>query len=202
LLADIRRLFDDQGAERLRSSELAQRLAALEDSPWGDLRGKSLDPPALARRLKPYGIKPKKLRFDGTVLQGYEREGFQDSWKRYLAGDVASSRNSRNIGSTTPNATTPPTGTQPEMFQSEYGQKPLNQADVPDVPVTRQVQDAPASTDCTANADDIAAKPLATHIPTASTQAGCRYPSHRSSDWQTPDGRRICGICHPRLPPR
>jgi hypothetical protein len=30
----------------------------------------------------------------------------------------------------------------------------------------------------------------------------CRYPSHRSSDWQAPDGRTVCGICHPPGPAR
>ena len=25
----------------------------------------------------------------------------------------------------------------------------------------------------------------------------CRYPAHRSSDWTAPDGRLVCGICHP-----
>ena len=26
----------------------------------------------------------------------------------------------------------------------------------------------------------------------------CRYPGHRASDWIAPDGRSVCGICHPR----
>jgi hypothetical protein len=29
------------------------------------------------------------------------------------------------------------------------------------------------------------------------TGAACPYPHHRFSDWETPDGRTVCGVCHP-----
>jgi AAA domain-containing protein len=35
------------------------------------------------------------------------------------------------------------------------------------------------------------AKPLSEAPP-------CRYPRHRDSDWTGPDGRKRCGVCHPR----
>lgn len=31
----------------------------------------------------------------------------------------------------------------------------------------------------------------------------CRYPAHRrvGADWETPDGRLVCGVCHPPAVP-
>ena len=29
------------------------------------------------------------------------------------------------------------------------------------------------------------------------TEPACRYPPHRGCDWRAPDGRLICGVCHP-----
>jgi len=82
LLADIREVF---GADdRVTSVNLASRLAALEESPWGDLYGKALDARGLARRLKPYGVSPRTIRLDdGSTPKGYKREQFEDAWARY-----------------------------------------------------------------------------------------------------------------------
>jgi hypothetical protein len=53
LLRDIRAVFEDAGfPEVLPTSVILRGLLALEESPWRDLRGRSLDPSALARRLR------------------------------------------------------------------------------------------------------------------------------------------------------
>jgi hypothetical protein len=77
-------VFDEQDVDRLSSARLAELLSAIEESPWGDLRGKPLDARGLARRLKPYGVFPRSVRLDdGTTPKGYKAEQFADAWLRY-----------------------------------------------------------------------------------------------------------------------
>jgi hypothetical protein len=95
LLSDIRRVFDGDDiategqpavpVDRLTSVDLVERLTKIEDAPWGDLRGKPLDARGLARRLKPYAIRPKPVRFSSGPAKGYERTDFADAWRRYVS---------------------------------------------------------------------------------------------------------------------
>jgi len=84
LLADIRSIFDERGIARLPSAALVQALNALEESPWGDLRGRPLDPRRLARLLRPFGIRPGSIRMEDGTPKGYTAEDFSDAWQRYL----------------------------------------------------------------------------------------------------------------------
>lgn len=84
LLADVRALFAQVGTDRLASEELCRRLASLVEAPWGDLRGHPIDARGLASRIRPYGVRPHKVRIGETVLQGYLAEDFSDAWRRYL----------------------------------------------------------------------------------------------------------------------
>jgi hypothetical protein len=88
LLSDSRRVFNEGGVDRLTSEDLVQALVALEESPWGDLRGKQLDVRGLARRLRRYDVRPGTHRFETDVCRGYLREDFHDAWQRYLVADV------------------------------------------------------------------------------------------------------------------
>jgi hypothetical protein len=86
LLRDVRMVFEEERAERLPTSATLEKLHELEEAPWGSLRGEPLDARGLARLLKPYGVKPKKLRerdSEGT-FRGYERTSFEDAWARYV----------------------------------------------------------------------------------------------------------------------
>jgi Protein of unknown function (DUF3631) len=92
LLRDLRAAFairDDDGNltgwhEALSTETLLSRLTALEESPWGDLRGKALDARGLARRLKPYEVRPTTIRVGDATPKGYRREDLADAWVRYL----------------------------------------------------------------------------------------------------------------------
>jgi hypothetical protein len=84
LLADVRTIYADVGAEKVSTENLVKGLVSIVEAPWGDLRGRALDPRSLARRLKPYGITPKKVRIGQHAVQGYDSSDFADAWRRYL----------------------------------------------------------------------------------------------------------------------
>ena len=84
LLRDIQTVFEERGADRLTSGELVDTLVSMEESPWGDLKGKALDARKLAWRLRPYGVRPHKMRAGETTIRGYECADFLDSWGRYV----------------------------------------------------------------------------------------------------------------------
>lgn len=91
LLEDCRRIFTDRNAGRMPTEELLAALTALDEAPWGDLRGKPLDARGLATRLRKYDIRPGDHRFHDGVRKGYRTEDFHDAWTRYLTpvADVA-----------------------------------------------------------------------------------------------------------------
>ena len=82
LLRDLRVVFE--GTEQLPTEEVLKRLVVLDESPWGDLRGKALDARGLARRLKPYEVRPTTIRVGDATPKGYRREDLTDAWARYL----------------------------------------------------------------------------------------------------------------------
>jgi hypothetical protein len=84
LLADIRACFTTVGADSMHGELLLQHLHELDESPWGELRGKPLDQRGLASMLAKYEIKPKNIRRDNRVVRGYAREDMYDAWARYL----------------------------------------------------------------------------------------------------------------------
>jgi hypothetical protein len=83
LLADVRVVFDARGVERISTADLIAALQADEEGPWSSERS-PLTPHRLARLLSAFGIASKQLRIGQVSLKGYEREGFVDSWERYL----------------------------------------------------------------------------------------------------------------------
>lgn len=85
LLRDVRDVFAGKGVDRLSSADLVAGLNEIEESPWGDIRGKALDARALARRLKRFVIRPRTIRLaDGTTPKGYRLEDLEDVFSRYL----------------------------------------------------------------------------------------------------------------------
>jgi hypothetical protein len=83
LLQDIKTVFKDE--DQVGTKDLLHGLHALDESPWGDLRGKPLDERGLASRLRPYEIKPTTIRVWTETKKGYRRADFIDAWSRYLS---------------------------------------------------------------------------------------------------------------------
>jgi len=82
LLKDIKAVFADDF--HLTTQNLLEGLHKIVDSPWGDIRGKALDPRGLAQRLRKYGVKSKNIRVDESVVKGYSTTDLYDAWARYL----------------------------------------------------------------------------------------------------------------------
>lgn len=85
LLGDLRRLFDEKGP-RIPTVALLDELVRMEERPWSEwLGGRPMTPPQLAQVLKPFGARPRPLRFGGAAVEkGYQRSDFEDAWERYL----------------------------------------------------------------------------------------------------------------------
>ena len=84
LLSDLRTTFEGDGSQYLSTERIIAVLNELDESPWGDLRGKPLDARGLSRRLHKYGVGPKDVRVDGKVVKGYDAADLHDPWTRYL----------------------------------------------------------------------------------------------------------------------
>lgn len=82
LLADLREIFD--GSAQLPTKTILEKLCAMEEAPWGDLRGKPLDPRRLSNYLRSYEVKPDTLRGDYSQFKGYKAADLSDAWNRYL----------------------------------------------------------------------------------------------------------------------
>ncbi len=83
LLLDLWKVFGDQAA--LFTSEILERLWALEDRPWREFRGgRPLNAHALSRLLKPFGIVSQNIRQGEVVKKGYRAEDLKPIWARYL----------------------------------------------------------------------------------------------------------------------
>lgn len=92
LLADIKRVFDAKAemggkdADRLSSTDLADKLADLPDRPWATwTRGKPITTNAIARMLRDFHITPNTIRLaDRKTPNGYRLAQFDDAFARYL----------------------------------------------------------------------------------------------------------------------
>ena len=92
LLEDLHSLFHPKTKDNthlpirdlISTEDILKGLAAIEESPWGDLKGKPIDSRRLARYLLPYGVKSKNVRIGDGIAKGYAREDLHDPWERYL----------------------------------------------------------------------------------------------------------------------
>ena len=63
LLADLRAIFAEGGAERLTSADLCAKLGAMEDRPWPEWKnGKPMTPAQLASALRPFAVRPVNIK--------------------------------------------------------------------------------------------------------------------------------------------
>lgn len=91
LLADIKLIFDESGADRLPSQTICDRLAAMEDRPWPEWgrSNKAITTNALARLLKDFKISPGSIRMgpgSDNTPKGYKRSQFKEVFASYLSG--------------------------------------------------------------------------------------------------------------------
>lgn len=89
LLSDVRDVFGV--SEQLPTTSIVDALVALDEAPWGDLRGRAIDARKLAQLLKPYGVARSTLRLGAITAKGYRRQDLHDAWNRYLPSPPADS---------------------------------------------------------------------------------------------------------------
>ena len=82
LLTDLRTVFGE--AETMTTEQILNTLVELEESPWGDLHGRPLNPRGLAQRLRQYKVSSTTIRSGEVVAKGYKREDLHSAWLRYL----------------------------------------------------------------------------------------------------------------------
>jgi hypothetical protein len=82
LLSDLKKVFG--GRDSLWTVEILVALINLEESPWGDLKGKPLDSRRLSNLLRPYGVVSTQVRIGEQNQRGYTHESLWDAWVRYL----------------------------------------------------------------------------------------------------------------------
>jgi len=114
LLTDICALFSETDLDRIGSTDLCDRLTALEERPWSEWRrGKPLSPAQLSRLLRPFEVRSRNLKQpDGSVLKGYLREDFEDAFSRYLPSPAEISFSNRY----------------PATSRAQCGDEPLSQS--------------------------------------------------------------------------
>lgn len=82
LLADLRTVFGER--DEMSTEQILAALIELDESPWGDLYGRALNPRGLAQRLRKYEVSSKNVRIGETIVKGYTSTGLWDAWQRYL----------------------------------------------------------------------------------------------------------------------
>ncbi|WP_237753277.1 DUF3631 domain-containing protein [Dehalococcoides mccartyi] len=86
LLTDMREITKDK-SEHISTAELIEALLLLEESPWLDLSGRSINSRKLASLLKAYGIHSQTIREGSRTFKGYQTSDFRDAFGRYLPKD-------------------------------------------------------------------------------------------------------------------
>jgi putative DNA primase/helicase len=136
LLADLKVIFEDQGATRLSSTTISEELAKIEERPWPEYgrSGKPISPRQLARLLAPFGIVPNKIRLGDTTLQGYRLDQFVSAFTRYLVPETEHRNEPQNFAENEGF----PNGTSNFDVPFENGRKPKDSATWSGVPAENQ----------------------------------------------------------------
>jgi hypothetical protein len=136
LLADIEGIFEAQDAEHISSAAMIEALLEFEESLWADWHGRPISKHALARLLKRYEIRPRKLRIGELVANGYRREDFEDAWSRYLTAQLpAATGTTGTTARLSQNPAYPAPNANKSVPVAEEAANPHEHWDVPVVPV-------------------------------------------------------------------
>jgi putative DNA primase/helicase len=92
LLSDINTIFNENRSvqiekddRRICTRDLIDALVEMEHRPWSEWKnGYPITPYQIARLLKPFRIKPRKIKFSNTALQGYSLNDFQNIFSLYI----------------------------------------------------------------------------------------------------------------------
>jgi len=95
LLADLRTVFGQENS--MTTDDVISALATIEEAPWGDWKGKTINARQLANLLKQYGVGSKVIRRGTGTLRGYSRQDFYDPWIRYLPQPATSVTSETNV---------------------------------------------------------------------------------------------------------
>jgi Protein of unknown function (DUF3631) len=85
LLSDLHDIFGNE--EQMATITILNKLHALSESPWNDLKGRPLNDRGLAYRLREFEVRSKSLSIGGEYgprPKGYTRADLHDVWRRYL----------------------------------------------------------------------------------------------------------------------
>lgn len=110
LLRDIRRVFDTEGTEVLRTQDVLAALIQDAEGPWAEYGTSGLNAYHLGNLLRDFGISSANHRFDnGRQAKAYTRNRFLDAWARYCPEPIepAPGRQPRRTASATPTGSLP-----------------------------------------------------------------------------------------------
>src|SRR5262249_37211687 len=116
LLADLREMFDSQGADRLSTDAIVTMLSKLEGRPWPEWRhAKPISAPALAELPTPFGSEPRTVKWPGgRTAKGYALDWFKDAFARYLPPQPSPSSPPARIAAAAPPTIASPDGEVPK----------------------------------------------------------------------------------------
>ena len=99
LLSDIRAIFEERGADRISSEDLATALGAMVDRAWSEWgkAGKPITQRGIAKLLEPFKIKPDSIRVGPATPKGYLLKRFEDAFHRYLPDRSATAQHCRDF---------------------------------------------------------------------------------------------------------
>lgn len=196
LLRDVQAIFRQSGKDKFCSGDLVVELIQIEGAPWGDFGGKQIDPWKIARLLKPFGIAPRLIRFDGIIKRGYVLDDFHDAFARYLpqpAPEHAAQSAPVDVGGTT--GQPHPAAKDPRVLVPAPHTEPENVAPraTPEVSVT-----AKHSRDSAGNPPP---PPTGAPCPKKKNPGRETHPHchihGRHKDWWFRAEDLVCGRCHP-----
>lgn len=97
LLADLREIWPNAQSSMF-TADILDKLAGLDEAPWGDLYGEGLKPRKLAQILSDYGANSRNVRVGEEIAKGYRKEDLWDAWQRYLPAHDPQKGNNRHDG--------------------------------------------------------------------------------------------------------
>ena len=143
LLADVRRVFAEAGVDRLPTEKLREALAEVDEAPWGDWHGRPITPQALARLLRPFGVRPDKWREGDQTVRGYALAAFEDAFTRYLPPDTSEPPQSPQPSSDGHSGDFGEPPQTPLVADAQNGRKPRGCGPVADVAVSTPGTEGP-----------------------------------------------------------